>query len=91
MTDLNKTLEERAKTHGSFKDHSEISQNIKFIISSSKNYEVLASFQKEALDMIAHKMARILQGNPHEKDHWHDIAGYATLAEREIDNAEVFE
>lgn len=37
--------------------------------------------QCEALDMIQHKIGRILSGNPNEPDHWHDIAGYATLVE----------
>lgn len=40
----------------------------------------------EALDMICHKIARILAGDPNEPDHWHDIAGYATLVEKEIKN-----
>jgi hypothetical protein len=34
---------------------------------------------REALHMIAHKMGRIATGNPNIKDHWADIAGYATL------------
>jgi hypothetical protein len=38
--------------------------------------------QREALDMILHKIARIVNGNPNETDHWHDIAGYATLVEQ---------
>ena len=33
--------------------------------------------------MIACKIARILSGDPNWRDHWDDIAGYATLvAER---------
>jgi hypothetical protein len=43
------------------------------------DFKYLASDQKEALDMIVHKIARILNGNPNVHDHWHDIAGYATL------------
>jgi hypothetical protein len=39
--------------------------------------------QSEALEMIAHKIARILNGDPNYVDSWLDIAGYATLvAER---------
>ena len=29
--------------------------------------------------MIAHKIGRILAGDPSFQDHWADIAGYATL------------
>ncbi|WP_257617167.1 hypothetical protein [Campylobacter pinnipediorum] len=36
--------------------------------------------------MIAHKIARILAGNPNYKDHWDDIAGYATLVSKELEN-----
>ena len=33
----------------------------------------------EALDMILHKIGRIVAGDATFKDHWVDIAGYATL------------
>lgn len=35
--------------------------------------------QQEALDMIAHKLGRILNGDPDYADSWADIAGYARL------------
>jgi hypothetical protein len=35
--------------------------------------------QREALDMIAHKIGRILNGDPNYADSWVDIAGYAKL------------
>jgi hypothetical protein len=41
--------------------------------------------QREALDMIQHKIGRILAGNPNHHDHWHDIAGYATLVANELE------
>lgn len=38
---------------------------------------------REALEMIAHKIGRILAGDPAYDDSWVDIAGYATrVAER---------
>jgi hypothetical protein len=33
----------------------------------------------ESLDMILHKIGRIVAGDAAFKDHWVDIAGYATL------------
>lgn len=39
----------------------------------------LADDQYEALDMIAHKIARIINGDPDYADSWDDIAGYAKL------------
>ena len=41
--------------------------------------------QKEALDMICSKIARICVGNNNEIDHWRDIAGYALLVVRELE------
>ncbi|MDY0487330.1 DUF6378 domain-containing protein, partial [Pasteurella multocida] len=38
--------------------------------------------QYYALTMIATKIVRIVNGNPHEVDHWRDIVGYATLGGR---------
>lgn len=79
------TLAERSKTHGNFQGHADISQRLKAIL---RVYEAergcdLDQDQREALEMICHKIARILNGNPNTRDHWHDIAGYATLvAER---------
>lgn len=79
MATIDETLSERAKTHGDFKEVANTYLNIKKAIFKDKQYftddEVLA------IDMIAQKLARIANGNPHFKDHWHDIAGYATLVE----------
>lgn len=35
-------------------------------------------------EMIAHKIARILNGDPNYADNWHDIAGYATLIDLQL-------
>ena len=75
---IEKTLAQRAKTHGEFKTHAEISQKLKAVL-WEHDYQGLEPDQCEALEMICHKMARILNGNPDAHDHWHDIAGYATL------------
>lgn len=76
---IEKTLKQRQKTHGNFETHAKISQSIKWEMYMSDGYSNLNTSQREALDMIAHKIARILNGNPDVHDHWHDIAGYATL------------
>jgi UDP-N-acetylmuramoylalanine-D-glutamate ligase len=44
----------------------------------------LSDYQIEALDQISGKIARILTGNSNHIDHWHDIAGYATLVELQL-------
>jgi len=40
---------------------------------------VMGEDQWEALEMIATKLSRIVNGNPNKIDNWDDIAGYATL------------
>jgi len=40
---------------------------------------------KEALEMIQHKIARILNGDPNYADSWQDIAGYAQLIVKRIE------
>lgn len=35
--------------------------------------------------MIAHKLGRIINGDPNYSDSWHDIAGYAKLVADRLD------
>ena len=84
-TSTDALLNERGKTHGDFSDHARITQLTKDLWrASGKNWEHLTSEEAEALDMIAHKVGRILSGNPHYHDHWADIAGYARLVEQSV-------
>ena len=79
-------LEERSKTHGSFEDNAEISQMLKnYFRLHSKGYGDLGLPQREALDMIALKLSRILSGHADFKDHWDDIAGYARLVSESLE------
>jgi hypothetical protein len=67
---------DRQSTHGDFELFSEVSQTLKGTVHGRDAN--LSDMQVEALEMICHKMARILTGDPGHKDHWADIAGYAT-------------
>ena len=80
-TDVDAILDERAATYGSFSTQAAIAQSIKEDIRVALNARgrVLSPDQHEALDMIAGKIARIVNGNPTYVDSWIDIAGYATL------------
>lgn len=78
-------LAERGKTHGDFADHAAVTQALKHeiecavIARTNRGQPLLTDGQREALDMIAHKIGRILAGDPDFADHWDDIAGYALL------------
>lgn len=76
---IQETLKERGSTHGDFTHNSKRSQHIKFAMHLAENWDGLIEYKKEALEMIAHKIGRILEGDSDYSDHWHDIAGYATL------------
>lgn len=70
-------LAERGARYGSFETHANIAQRIKLIILPQGKH--LPSIMLEGLEMIAHKLARIANGDPYYSDSWVDIAGYATL------------
>ena len=78
---LDTTLNERGSRYGSFKGHAEIAQFYKTGLMSFLDIrnKQLADDQQEALDMIFHKIARIINGDPDYADSWIDIAGYAKL------------
>ena len=75
------TLAERGSRYGKFTGHAEITQTLKCVMQHQKNWDRLQDDQKEALEMIAHKIGRILNGDPNYADSWHDIAGYAKLVD----------
>jgi len=85
---MNETIEtilnEREKTHGSFLVHASVTQGIKNIL-YAKGKMKFNTRQREALDMIAHKIGRIVAGDPNYKDHWDDIAGYALLVSKGLE------
>lgn len=77
-------LDERETTHGPFMLTAFKAQQLKNAMASGKHWNDLDDIQREALQMIASKIARILSGNFNEVDHWRDIAGYANLAVRDL-------
>ena len=77
----NPAVPNRDRQHGGLEAVGIVSQQIKSSMRESVNWASLALHPagKEALDMIAHKIARVLSGSdPHDFQHWEDIAGYAT-------------
>jgi hypothetical protein len=80
-TNVDKTLDARAEMYGKFKDGASLMQAVKRELAAhaAKHGKTFADDQWEALEMIVHKMGRIVNGDPDVVDHWVDIAGYATL------------
>lgn len=83
--------DERRNTHGKFNNTARYIQSIKRVISGALEERVargdkpLTDQQVESLEMVAHKMGRILSGDPDFQDHWDDIGGYAHIGNKEFD------
>jgi hypothetical protein len=84
--DIDAITDERGRQYGDFTHQGVIAQDLKEYMREQDGWRRLKSHQKESLDMIAHKISRILNGDPQHRDSWVDIAGYAQItAERIID------
>ena len=82
---IDETLAERGSRYGEFTDHAAVTQSIKEAMSVGNNWECnLEDDQKECLEMIAHKIGRILNGDPDYIDSWTDIIGYTRLVEKRL-------
>lgn len=89
-TDITTTLEERGSRYGTFTGHAEVTQDLKECLMAhlAARCKTLAPDQQEALDMICHKIGRIINGDPDYADSWHDIAGYAQLVADRLNGVE---
>ena len=87
-TNINEMLAGRQARYGSFQGHAEISQALKLTMQEWAKWPMLEDDQREALEMISHKIARILNGDPNYADNWIDIAGYATLVANRLEKKE---
>lgn len=84
MTSIDKTLAERGSRYGEFPGHASITQTMKMVMGGTPGWQRLANDQKEALEMVAHKIGRILNGDPNYIDSWTDIIGYTRLVEKRL-------
>lgn len=82
---VGKTLIERGRRYGQFRDHARIAQGLKEVMAGQLGWRRLQDDQKQALETIADKIARILNGDPDYIDNWHDIQGYARLVEQRLE------
>jgi len=72
----NPAVPNRDRQHGGLEAVGIVSQRMKESMREGVNWEndSLHPAARESLDMIAHKIARVLSGsNPHDFQHWEDI------------------
>lgn len=77
-------LKQRGNRYGSFIDNAKFTHFMKEEMRKSPSWQKMYADQREALDMIAHKISRIVNGDPDYEDSWTDIAGYATLVSQRL-------
>jgi len=82
---IDKVLTERGNRYGAFKDGANIMQQLKSVMRSTDGWERLTDSQKEALEMIQHKIGRVLNGDPTYVDSWTDICGFSQLIVNELE------
>lgn len=78
---VNTVLDARADQYGSFMQGADIAVRIKGIMHNAIARKDMHLYPDQllALDMIAVKISRIVNGNASHRDSWLDIAGYAKL------------
>ncbi|MDP0367219.1 DUF6378 domain-containing protein [Glaesserella parasuis] len=80
MSDIKQTIAQRGEQYGDFTDTAITAQKMKGLLFDDVPDDFYTPRQREALEMICTKLARISTGNnPSYEDNWRDIAGYAVL------------
>ena len=85
VTNTEQLLTERGNKYGNWDDCARIARTLKYIIHTEvtlrheRGQQLLTDSQREALEMIAVKISRIIAGKSSFHDHWDDIMGYAKL------------
>jgi hypothetical protein len=88
--DINTILTERGNRYnlnGTYYDHGYTVQKMKDAMREHKGWDKLPPDMRETLDMVQHKIGRILNGDPFYLDNWDDIVGYVTLVTRTFRDA----
>ena len=81
---IQEMLNSRNSTHGTFTSNAYISQSLKGIVRLGDSFSGLTTYEREALDMILHKIARIVSSSDKNLDNWRDVIGYTQLVINEL-------
>lgn len=81
---IEETLGQRRSRYGDFTQHACMAQDLISYIREQEGWGRLDAVKRQSLTVICDKIARILNGDPEYADNWHDIQGYAKLAEERL-------
>lgn len=84
VDEIDNTVTQRGERYGLFADGAVIMQDLKTVMRATPGWERLTPSQREALEMIQHKIGRVLNGDPMYVENFTDIAGYAILVKDEM-------
>jgi hypothetical protein len=82
-TGIDAILAQREARYGGFRNNAIIAQSLKSVLQTHPSWGSLDPFHQEALHQILSKVSRLVF-NPNYLDNWTDIAGYATLVIKEL-------
>lgn len=71
--------------YGDFIDYAMVSQDIKMVLFKYLAGETVMSYQVEALEMIARRLARLIAGDVHHAEEWWALSDYARLVADELE------
>lgn len=94
ISDISKNLEEEVKnvvisrdsSYGGFSGISTTCQSFKEIARNCPSWEQLTPCEREGLEMILHKITRILYSPNKIRDSWVDIGGYVRATLQALDS-----
>ena len=79
-------IEQRRGSHGHFAVQGAMAQALKNTMRTGYNWGRMHPAMQEGLDMIQHKISRILSGDPNFEDHWEDLRVMPAVLRRVIRN-----
>lgn len=90
--DVQAVTNERGGRYGDFRGHAMVTQRIKEVmfdglLDNKEFHNMTLSDQmivREGLSMIAHKVGRIVNGDPTYDDSWIDIEGYSKITRERV-------
>lgn len=86
VSDITEVLAQRGSRYGKFTGHAKITRQLKKVMWEHPGWMKLDDDMCEALEMVAHKIGRILNGDPKYADSWVDLGGYSKLVADRLEN-----
>lgn len=79
------TLNQRGAEYGDWRQDGGLADRLICSVELEPRWKQMPAFMRQSIRMILVKVARLVVGNPRNKDSWHDIQGYAKLSEDRCD------